>query len=275
MNSRIDKKEKNRIIEIDIIRGIAVLFMIFDHFIFDLWGVLPVVFKDYPRSDFSIKLYNFAVDYWLWDFREAFRYVVVFLFLGIVGVCASFSKNNINRGKKLLMVALFLTIGTLIFSIISGSYSNIILFGTLHCIALSLVFVGLLEKVVKKDYVYLLLGTIMLLVGIYFEFIYEVVQISSSSSLFDVIRIVLGQFIGIYECGGDTMPILLNGGQVFIGVYIGKTLYKKRESLFKKKYSNNVITFIGRNSLVIYFLHQVLIPILLIIIFMILGFTLV
>lgn len=274
MNSLTDKKEKNRIIEIDIIRGIAVLFMIFDHFIFDLWGVLPVVFKDYPRSDFSIKLYNFAVNYWVWGFREVFRYFVVFMFLGIVGVCASFSKNNINRGKKLLMVALFLTIGTLIFSIISGSYSNIILFGTLHCIALSLILIGLLEKVVKKDYVYFILGFLMILIGIYFEFIYKVVEISSSSSLVDIIRIVFGQFIGIYECGGDTMPILLNGGQVIIGVYIGKILYKKRESLFKKKYSNNIVTFIGRNSLAIYFLHQVLIPVFLIFIFMIFGFTL-
>ena len=62
-------KHSNRILEIDLLRGIAVLFMILDHIMYDLWGLLPDMFLDYP-----IKLYNFAAIYWAWDFRIYFRY---------------------------------------------------------------------------------------------------------------------------------------------------------------------------------------------------------
>ena len=266
--------EKNRIFEIDLLRGIAILFMIFDHIMFDLWGVLPLVFKDYPLKGYSSEIYTFAVNYWIWDFREFFRYIVVFVFLGLVGVCASFSKNNMKRGKSLLMIAMIITVGSLAFCVSSGTYDNVILFGTLHCIALSLIIVDLLNRVVKKDYYYLIIGALMMVVGAYFELTYKLVFISDSMSILDVCKVVLGQFIGVYECGGDTMPILFNGGQILVGVYLGKVLYKSRKSIFNKEYSSNIITYFGRNSLVIYFLHQIILPIFLSLILLVLGFKL-
>ena len=113
-----------------------------------------------------------------------------------------------------------------------------------------------------------------MVLGAYFELTYKLVFISDSMSIFDVCKVVLGQFIGVYECGGDTMPILFNGGQILVGVYLGKVLYKSRKSIFNKEYSNNIITYFGRNSLVIYFLHQIILPIFLSLILLVLGFKL-
>ncbi|MBQ3154879.1 MAG: DUF1624 domain-containing protein, partial [Clostridia bacterium] len=40
----------SRAYELDLLRGIAALFMILDHFMFDLCGLLPALFTDYPRK---------------------------------------------------------------------------------------------------------------------------------------------------------------------------------------------------------------------------------
>ncbi len=264
-------KNQNRIIEIDLLRGIAVLFMILDHFFFDIFGLMPFVFSDFPaRVGFSNQLYRFATFYWEWDVRVVVRYFIVFLFMGLVGICSSFSKSNIKRGAKLMGVSLVLTLATFIISKVIQDPSSLITFGTLHCIALSLILIGILDKFTKNKWIYLALGLVMVGVGGYLELIAYTISYGDEN----ILIIILKQIIGLIECGGDTMPLLLNGGQVFIGFFIGKSLYSRRESIFKKKYSNNIITFIGRNSLVVYFLHQLLIPLILGIILLTLGFHL-
>lgn len=265
----MDRTNK-RIIEIDILRGIAVLFMIIDHFIYDIFAVMPMIFKDFPTANtWSEKIYDFSKKYWHWDFRYYFRFVIVFIFLGIVGICASFSKSSIKRGIKLMGVALVLSIGTLIASIIFEDKDMLITFGTLHCIALSLILVGFLLKYINNRWFYFGLGIIMVGIGIYFE--HNVNYVSFYDG--DFINIFWKQILGIVECGGDTMGFLLNGGQVVFGVFLGKTFYQNRVSILNKEYSNNVVTYIGRNSLVVYFLHQLLIPVVLSIILVIAGFS--
>lgn len=69
--------------------------------------------------------------------------------------------------------------------------------------------------------------------------------------------------------------IFLYGGEIFIGVFLGKLLYKDRKSLFNFNYHNNVITFIGRHSLIFYFAHQIIITGLFFVILLIMGFHIV
>ena len=85
------QKKGTRIYELDLFRGIAVLLMIFDHFMYDLGWLFPVLFSDYPRPGFSASLRNAALFYWGWDVRLAVRCAVVFVFLALTGVCCSFS----------------------------------------------------------------------------------------------------------------------------------------------------------------------------------------
>ena len=87
-------------------------------------------------------------------------------------------------------------------------------------------------------------------------------------------QMLFEQILGTKQYGADCMPFLLYGGQVFAGVFIGKLFYEKRESLIKKDYSNNVVTFIGRHSLSMYILHQVVIFLLLAIILLCSGYKL-
>ena len=47
-------KIKNRIFEIDLFRGIAVLFMIFDHLVYNFWDVLPMFFSAVEKGNVEI-----------------------------------------------------------------------------------------------------------------------------------------------------------------------------------------------------------------------------
>ena len=99
-------------------------------------------------------------------------------------------------------------------------------------------------------------------------------EIASSQKSFSAVITVFESIIGLCSSGSDHFPILFNGGQIFIGVFLGKQLYSKRQSLFKKaKYHNNIVTFTGRNSLIVYFAHQIIVPVVLGVILLILGFN--
>lgn len=265
------KNEKllNRVIELDVLRFIAVVLMVFDHLMFNLWGLLPSLFSDYPFS-----LYQIGVRYWDWEVRIILRYFILFIFLGVSGICCSFSKSNLNRGCKLMCVALLLTFATSLIGDFIGDSDLMITFGVLHCIALALILIGLLEKITKNKWVYLAIGIIMVGFGLYFEISskYGNYQYYNDTPFY---KYMLEQIIGLKSYGSDSFAFLLNGGQIFIGVFLGKLLYANKKSLFKnKQYKNNFMTFIGRNSLFVYLLHQVILPVLLSLILLIFGYNL-
>ena len=271
MNVGLKDKINNRIIEIDVLRGICIFLMIFDHFIYDVFALMPYIF-DFPRkSGLSYDIYTLTLKYWDWSVREILHYIICFFFLAITGICCSFSKSNFKRGVKLFIVSLILTLFTLITGLIISDVDTTIVFGILHAISLTLIIIGVLEKYIPHKSFYLLMGITMTTLGIIFQVGVKYVSLTEGNVFLTIIESI----IGISACGSDHFPILLNGGQIFIGVYLGKTLYSNRKSLFKNaQYKNNIITFTGRNSLIMYFSHQIIIPIILIIILLICGFKL-
>lgn len=269
-NNIANNKLVNRIIEIDILRGICVFLMIFDHTIYDIFAVMPMIFN-FPGHGGGIAydIYELAINYWIWEVREIMHYVICFFFLAITGICCSFSKSNIKRGGQLLLISLGLTIITLIAGLIIGDIDTVIVFGVLHCIATTLIIIGFLERFIPHKWFYLVVGIIMTSFGIFLEIDSIYMSLSDGNVLLRIFETI----IGITASGSDHFPILLNGGQIFIGVFLGKQFYSDRKSLFKNaKYKNNIVTFTGRNSLIVYFAHQVLIPIILGIILLICGF---
>lgn len=261
------KSFENRALELDLLRGCAVILMIFDHFMFDLWGLLPGIFDTYPRA---VRL--FAMEYWEWDVRYAVRIAVVFVFLALTGICSSFSRSNLKRGGKLLAVAMALTAGTFLAGKLTGNIDMTITFGVLHAIAFSLLLVGLLEKLKANKWLYLALGILLWGTGICIALTQEVHLVSYASGDFFVL---LGKAVlGLTMIGSDCFDLLTTCGQIFIGMFLGKWLYGKRSSLFGWSYHNNPLSFMGRHSLWIYFAHQILLPVLVSAVLLCMGYTL-
>lgn len=267
------KKNKlsNRIIEVDLVRGIAVLFMFLDHFMYDLGYIIPYEFsyKSYAGTWLE-KIINFARTYWNWDVRIFIRYIFVFIFLSLTGVCCSFSRSNIKRSLKLLNVAYLFTLFTMILGFTIGDFDIIISFGLLQCVGLSLLIIGLLERIIKNKYFYLAIGILFVGIGSYTLFNYSIYYHFTDTNFF---LLTLLEISGYAVAGSDCFQLFFFGGQVFIGYFIGKALYKEKKSLFKNsQYSNNLITKIGRNSLVFYILHQVVFVVIITIILLCFGF---
>ncbi len=262
-----DSKSKlnGRALEIDVLRAIAVILMVFDHTMFDLWGLMPGLFFDYPDS-----IVNFAYGYWTWGVRVAVRYAVVFIFLALTGICCSFSRSNIKRGLRLMCVALGLTLVTFILGKIIGDRDITIVFGILHCIALALITIGLLELIKTNKWIYLAVGVAMFVFGIIIK---GNVRYYSFGEI-GTFELVLKTIIGSATCGGDSAAFFFNGGQIFIGVFLGKLLYRERKSLFDAKYDNNFLTLTGRHSLFVYIASQAIIPVLLAVVFLCCGYGL-
>lgn len=266
------KSLENRIIELDVFRGVAVLLMIFDHLMYNLWGLMPMLFSDYPaRGGASQKIAYAALKYWRMDLRVDVRYVVLAVFMLLTGICCSLSRSNLRRGLKLMGVALLVTAGTYAVGAVTGNMDITIAFGVLHCIALALIFVGLLDRVKLSKWMYLAIGVAMTAVGAYLFSGAGFVSYAEAPVVATIARSILGTA----TCGGDCFPFLLFGGQVFVGVFLGRQFYTERKSIFKNsRYKNDVVTFVGRNSLAVYVLHQIILPVLLGIILLALGFHL-
>lgn len=274
------EKLKSRITEIDFIRGIAIIVMVLDHAMYDLGYLLPNMFKDYPyKYNFTESVYKFARRFWNWQVRIDVRYFVLFLFLALTGISCSFSRSNFKRGIKLFAVAMFLTLVTYVFGKIINERQLTIMFGILHCISVTILLISLIEFLTEKlsfdnKWLYLALGIIFTTVGWYIIFVNPKVSYGYYGQE-PLITLLLKSVVGIYEVGSDSYSLLFYGGQIFLGVFLGKLLYKDRKSLIVKgDYKNNFITFAGRHSLLVYIAHQAILPLIFSIILLCLGFTL-
>src|SRR5665647_1682285 len=115
MESNTTTVNSNRIWEIDLIRGIAIILMIIFHLIVDL--------KDF---------YGYNLDYFrgFWYIEGKFSAI---LFMLICGVSSTLGRNNIRHGLKVFIWAMILTAVTYIYN-----GSCYILFGILHFLGISL-----------------------------------------------------------------------------------------------------------------------------------------
>ena len=264
-----NEKLTSRIAELDILRAAAVLLMIFDHAMFDIWGLLPGVFSGFPPTVGAwAEIYKTARAYWSWDVRIIVRVVVVFVFLALTGICCSFSRSNIKRGAKLLALAMALSVATDILGAVIGDRDMVILFGVLHCIAVTLILIGVCKLFIKSKWFYLAAGILMIGLGLYLEKDQVYMSLYSNEPL----RVLLATITGEASSGSDNFSLFLYGGQIFVGVFLGELLYSERRSRLGLEYKNNLVTATGRHSLVVYIAHQAIIPIIFAGILLLCGF---
>lgn len=166
---------------------------------------------------------------------------------------------------------MLVTLATFVAGKIMGDSELLITFGILHCISLAILLCSLIEVFTQKWYVYAVIGGLMIIVGIFLSDFNEYYY----SDVPNVFVAVLRQIVGRGMFGSDSYSFLIFGGQVVFGVAAGKFLYPERKPLlFKKGYSDNVVTFIGRHALLFYVAHQLIIPVLLGLVLLLCGFKL-
>jgi len=226
------KQNRQRIILIDLLRGLAIALMFIYHFCFDLnyFGYVSFRFNSDP--------------FWL-----HFRALIVSLFLGVVGFSLYLAhQGRWNRQTWLKRFGL-LVLASLAVSV--SSYlmypESFIFFGILHFIALASL-LGLLF--LRLGYLNLVIGPIILLIGNHY-----------SHAFFNQ---PAWQWFGLMTHGPSTedyVPLFPWFGMVLIG--LGLAFWtKNNQTLSRVLHWQNqhalvtTLTFAGRHSLLIYLLHQ-------------------
>ena len=103
---------------IDLLRGICMFLVIFDHIMWNFAYFFPK--WAYTLGDNTSALYHLGVlanDYWYWPLREAVRFFALGVFVLLSGVSVAFSKNNQKRCLNMILLAFVLSIAT---NIING-----------------------------------------------------------------------------------------------------------------------------------------------------------
>jgi Protein of unknown function (DUF1624). len=107
IDSAIKPSVKQRIWELDFLRGVCVILMVVFHFL--------VVTIDYTREWYSYAIVGddgmaglgrFAVNYMYSGFNEVAHPFVIYLFIMLCGFSCGFSRSNLKRGCSLRLLPL-------------------------------------------------------------------------------------------------------------------------------------------------------------------------
>jgi len=212
--------------EIDFARGLAVIGMIIFH---ALWQLNYFGYT-------TLSLYSG----WLGLFQK----IIAITFLLLVGISLTLSVNRrddhnlwfVKRGLFIFGLGILITAFTFLFF-----KEGLIFFGVLHLIGASII---LAIPFAKHIYANILTGLAVIAAGIYLQ-----------TLTFDFPYFLwLGFFYPVTTF--DYYPLLPWFGVILIGIAFGNVLYKNGERIIELKDCDNIISKLGKYSLLIYFIHQ-------------------
>jgi uncharacterized membrane protein len=234
----VNDKAPKRFWEIDVLRGIAIIMMIIYHISFDLTYFHIV---SLPLQSLSWQLFLFPIGT---------------LFLLLVGISLTLSYTRIKniyssaqlrlkfllRGSRILALGFLITLATWIYP-----HKGFIVFGVLHCIGVSII---IAFPLLNKKWANLLLGLLCVTLGLYVR------TITIQTDWFVWLGLTSPTFSSL-----DYFPLLPWCGVVFLGLFLGNTLYKDYRRRFHLQDLSHVLmvrflVVLGKHSLLIYLLHQ-------------------
>ena len=250
-------KKKQRAYELDLLRGFALFMMILMHFAYDM------------RYEFNVDVFAFLEADWFWAFVHPFFIVI---FVGVSGICCTFSKNNLIRGLKLLGVAAGLTLATVLIKAFL-KIDCLIIFNVLALLATGILLyalIELLEKTARTDpkVTNALLGAAGALISALGT---NIDRMDNTTD--NLIFLPVGFRMHSMPYMADYMPMIPWIGVFLIGCLVGRVCYSEKKSLLpaKNKAAATITApfeFIGRHSLIIYLTHQPIVYGILFVIFM-------
>lgn len=223
-------RKNDRIWEIDVVRGLCIPGMILIHLIYDVVNLYGFVQWPYPTW-YSLFKNNYGA-----------------LFILISGVSVTLGSRSVKRGLTVFLSGMIVSAVTLGMYLLGMAGRGIIIyFGVLHCLGVCMMLWPLFRRLTPRGL--LLLGVPLVLVGWWLR------TVSFSMPLLMPLGFTFPGF-----SSSDYFPLMPNLGYFLLGAAFGRRFYAGRRSLFPGVDTQNPFLrffgWCGRNSLMIYLLHQ-------------------
>jgi uncharacterized membrane protein len=233
-----EKGQSQRFVELDILRGFAILFMIILHLFWDLdyFGILPL-----NKNFYSLNI------------------IVPVMFFLLVGICQAVNNNKYhNQPKKMYLRTIqrglwVLNLGML-FTLLTAVFlpDRPILFGVLHCIGCCIIFSAFFLKFKSINIVFAILFIISgIAIGTFLS--------AENPNILQLAAGVHQPDIATHTI--DYFPLLPWLGVCLLGITLGNILYKDNKRRFTIPDLSNyrptkIFSWLGQHSLAIYLVHQ-------------------
>ncbi len=225
-----------RIYFLDELRALALIGMIIYHAAYDLYAIFGLDFDFYSPG---------------WD---TLQMAVCCTFIFIAGISSRLTRNSLKHGFLVLGAGMLMTLGTYFFM-----PSQVIWFGVLHFLGVSIIIYYLIRKPVNKAPA--LLGMIFAFAA--FLCLYGLPSGTVFFGNIDVPgNLYFSKFLSIFGLPGggfrsaDYFPLLPWFFLYLTGCFAGKWFKERKIPDFMMKKHSDFLCAIGSNTLAIYIVHQ-------------------
>lgn len=221
--------KKERIWELDALRGVCILCVIVIHFLFDLVYFLGLSISFPP-------LYAFIQQYG----------GVIFVVLS--GCCATLGSRSFRRGALVFACGMLITLVTWgMYRLGMAAGDVVVKFGVLHLLGVCMMLYPLLRR--------LSTGALGALSAVLIVCGYLMSGVLVSARFLFPLGLMYEGFTS-----GDYFPLLPHLGWFLLGVVLGRTVYREKRSLLPGRAQDffliRFFRWCGRQSLFLYLLHQ-------------------
>ncbi len=240
-----------RVHEIDLFRGILIIFVFVDHLLNN--------FLLHSATWFELTGHEFwnAMDqamnwYWFCPARTIVRCIILGLFCLVSGISCAFSRNNWKRAAETLGLGAIIAVGSNILQAWGIAGQNVrVDHNIIMVLGWSTLFYCFFQDKKNNALIYATIGIFLfsiVVVPILYNFVPNAPQ-AYVPSLWEP----LGEFTQ-----ADWMPLFPYIGFFFIGAIIARFFYKDKSSHFKRYEWERPICFLGRHTLLIYLSHYLI-----------------
>lgn len=281
--------KSERFWELDFARGICVLLMVFDHFMYCLFDIMPSLNEMFGTSLFA-EAEDLAISWWLSDLRVNGRLLVITAFFLLCGISSTLTRGNFRRCIPLALVAAGISAVTAILE--QWGLGMRVLFGVIHMLAAGIFLYAVFDEAasavgallgkgrasqIARNLLRLLPGVVGAVLLIWYftaaaQFTFTDGQWEIISKIpaqwseeENILRATFVYLLNFRYPSGDYFPILPWAAVVLAGGIIGRLVYHTDARYAFSRLDgawNSGFCFLGRHAAVIYIAHMVVIPVL-------------
>lgn len=231
-------QQKRRIFLLDELRGFAIVMMLFYHFLYD--GIFFAGWK--------IPLFSLGGTIW--------QNGIGGLFILLSGISCHFSRSNLRRGLRCLVVAFLITGATYWFSPLAADW-----FGVLHFLGCAMIFYGFFRPVWDK-----LSPAVGILSGLFFFWLTFFLRTGKIGAPFFSLTLPSFLYANFFTAifgfppanflSSDYYPILPWLFLFLCGCSLGKLVLSRQNASWWDWSFCSPLGWMGRHSLLLYLIHQ-------------------